>query len=227
MIVFEYDDVDNPDHIAASKDDDKKDEKGSNLLFSLLPSSLLLIISCSWCLRYFIYVLFSYFARLIPEIFHLCYIFLFPDAWDILFMLYFLPSSLRFIILRSGFLWYFVEMLYFLPSLLLLIILRFQFLWYFGLVNLSYYHGWDKKCEVRTCELVPSNLPFFGVIWWINQSVQTRPGLCGRVWSWARQGGRREPVPSPRSLPSGCNTFNIRFQSGCNTFIIRIWSGYT
>ena len=33
------------DHIAASKDDDKEDEEGGNLLLSLLPRSLLLIIS--------------------------------------------------------------------------------------------------------------------------------------------------------------------------------------
>ena len=33
------------DHIAASEDDDKEDEEGGNLLLSLLPRSLLLIIS--------------------------------------------------------------------------------------------------------------------------------------------------------------------------------------
>ena len=39
------DDKEDPDHIAASEDDDKEDEEGGNLLLSLLPRSLLLIIS--------------------------------------------------------------------------------------------------------------------------------------------------------------------------------------
>ena len=142
-----------------------------------------------------------YFLLLMPEISYLCFIFLFraPDTWDISFMLYFLISwCLRYFIYAifspelSSFYHFALRIpvifcwnAIFSPQLAssnhfaLPVPVIF---WPRKFVMLSRLRQKVWRSDERTHSLEP---PFFGVIWRINQFVQTKPGLCGRVWSWS------------------------------------------